>query len=126
MDVASALQVLVVDDEPLIRWSVRQGLLQRGHTVAEAACGADAVTLLHQAPDRFDVVILDYCLPDSRDLALLDEVRRLAPTSAVVMMTAYADERVTTEAVGRGALAVLGKPFRVSALVSLIESAVRR
>ena len=126
MDVTLALRVLVVDDEPLIRWSVRQGLMQRGHIVAEAACGADAVTLLRQGPDCFDVVILDYCLPDSRDLGLLDEVRRLAPTSAVVMMTAYADERVKAEAVGRGALAVLGKPFRVSALVSLIESAVRR
>jgi DNA-binding NtrC family response regulator len=126
MDVAVSLRVLVVDDEPLIRWSVRQGLMQRGHTVAEASCGADAVKLIRQVSDRFDVVILDYCLPDSRDLALLDEVCRLTPTSAVVMMTAYADERVRTEAVGRGALAVLGKPFRVPALVSLVESAVRR
>ena len=125
MDPSLVLRVLVVDDEPLIRWSVRQGLMQRGHTVAEAACGAEAVTLLRQAPDCFDVVILDYRLPDSRDLALLDEVRRLAPASTVVMMTAYADERVKTEAVDHGALAVLGKPFRVGALVSLIESTVR-
>ena len=126
MDAALALRVLVVDDEPLIRWSVRQGLTYRGHTVVEASCGADVVTLLRQAPDRFDVVVLDYRLPDSRDLALLDEIRRLAPTSAVVMMTAYAEERVKTDAVDRGALTVLGKPFQVRALVSLIESTVRR
>jgi DNA-binding NtrC family response regulator len=125
VDVDLALRVLVVDDEPLIRWSVRQGLLQRGHIVAEASCAAEAVTRLRQAPDRFDVVILDYRLPDCRNLALLDEVRRLAPNSAVVVMTACADELVKTEAVGRGALAVLGKPFQVRALVSLIESAVR-
>ena len=120
-----ALRVLVVDDEPLIRWSVRQGLLQRGHHVAEASCGADAVTLLRESPDRFDVVILDYRLPDNHDLTLLDEVRRLAPHSAVVMMTAYADERVTSEAVRRGARAVLGKPFQIAALTSLVESTVR-
>ena len=126
MDAALPLRVLVVDDEPLIRWSVRQALTCRGHSVAEASCGADAVTLLGQAPDRFDVVILDYRLPDSRDLALLDEIRRLAPTSAVVMMTAFAEERVKKEAVDRGALAFLGKPFKVHALVSLVESTVRR
>lgn len=125
MDVDLALRVLVVDDEPLIRWSVRQGLLQRGHRVAEASCGADAVALLRESPDHFDVVILDYRLPDNSDLTLLDEVRRLAPHSAVVMITAYADERVNSEAVGRGARAVLGKPFQIPALVSLVESTVR-
>jgi two-component system response regulator AtoC len=124
-----SLRVLVVDDEPLIRWSVRQGLRERGHMVTEASCGSDAVALLdvsaRQGQDRFDVVVLDYRLPDCRDLTLLDKIHRISPHSAIVMITAYADESVETEAVGRGAFAVLGKPFQVRALVSVVESTVR-
>lgn len=119
------LNVLVVDDEPLIRWSLRRGLGARGHRVAEAGDAAQALELLGAEPDRFDVVLLDYRLPDRQDLTLLDEVRRMAPGSAVLMMTAYGDSGMRSEALQMGALTVVDKPFQVSSFVALIESADR-
>src|SRR6188508_1416947 len=83
------LVVLVVDDEPLIRWSLRQALLDRGHLVSTAATGAEALHEVSNAARPFDVVLLDYRLPDRQDLTLLEDVRRLSPGSVVVMMTAY-------------------------------------
>jgi DNA-binding NtrC family response regulator len=120
------LSVLVVDDEPLIRWSLRQGLAERGHDVVTAATGDDALREISHATRSFDVVILDYRLPDRQDLTLLDDVRSLSPLSVVMMMTAFGDDTMRTGASERGARAVVDKPFQVKNFVSLVESSVAR
>jgi DNA-binding NtrC family response regulator len=118
------LSVLIVDDEPLIRWSLKEALRSHGHDVATAANGAEALALV-ASPGQFDVVILDYRLPDRRDLSLLDDIQLASPHSAVFMMTAFADDDMRAGAQERGVRAVIGKPFQVKSFVSLIESAVR-
>src|SRR5262245_56890638 len=72
------MRVLVVEDEALLRWSITETLLQKGHEVVEAADGAGAIQRL-QANEHVDVILLDYRLPDSNDLVLLANVRRLLP-----------------------------------------------
>jgi CheY-like chemotaxis protein len=79
---SAPLRVLVVDDEPLICWSVAETLVSHGDLVAEAENGQEAVRALARAPEP-DVVLLDYCLPDSNDLGLLSKIRRLAPHTPV-------------------------------------------
>ena len=118
------LAILVVDDEPLIRWSLREALRGRGHEVATASTGAEAVEAVTADPDRFDVVILDYRLPDRNDLSLLEDVQDISPRSAVLMMTAFADDDMRARALERGVIAVVGKPFQVKSFVSLVESAM--
>jgi DNA-binding NtrC family response regulator len=113
---------LVVDDEPLIRWSLKKGLTRRGHHVVEADTGK--ATLERIADGRhFDVIVLDYRLADRQDLSLLGDVRRLAPSSAVFMMTAFGDAEMHEQALALGARGVVDKPFHVSTFVGLIESA---
>jgi DNA-binding NtrC family response regulator len=120
---SSGLSVLIVDDEPLIRWSLRRGLTKRGHTVVEATTAAEALEAIQAGVDRFAVVILDYRLPDRRDLSLLQDVRGIAPNAAVLMMTAYGETDMRSRALSLGAVAVVDKPFQVNELISLIESA---
>jgi len=117
------LRVLVVEDEALIRWSIAETLAHEGHTVMEAANAASAVKAMEEADEEIDVVLLDYRLPDSNDLALLANVRRLQPRSAVVMMTAYGTPEVTEGALALGAYRVVGKPFDMRALESLVVEA---
>jgi two-component system response regulator AtoC len=105
------LRVLVVDDESLLRWSIAESLTDAGHTVIEAGDGATALTLLARAPEWFDVVLLDYRLPDSNDLNLLANVRQQSPHSAVVLMTAFGTADVITGARKLGVAGVLNKPF---------------
>jgi DNA-binding NtrC family response regulator len=118
----SILDVLVVDDETLIRWSLRRGLSRRGHRVTEVGDAAQALEALSVDADRFDVVILDYRLPDRQDLTLLAEIRRRAPRAAVWIMTAFADAPMRTEALALGARAVIDKPFQVNSFIASIES----
>src|SRR5947199_2046630 len=107
------LRILVVDDEPLIRWSLAETLGESGHLVSEAGDGASAVRALTGADGPFDVVLLDYRLPDSNDLNLLSTIRRIAPRSVVIMMTAYGTPEVTSGALNLGAFRVVPKPFEV-------------
>ena len=118
------LCVLVVEDEPLIRWSIAETLAQQGHHVVEAGNADAAVQALNDTPGAIDVVLLDYRLPDSDDLGLLRNIRHLRPESAVVMMTAFADDGMKLAARERGALAVIDKPFQIRTIVDLVESAV--
>jgi DNA-binding NtrC family response regulator len=117
--------VLVVEDEALIRWSIAETLARGGHTVLEAGNKSSAVRTMRDSRDPIDVVLLDYRLPDSDDLGLLADVRRLTPDSAVVMMTAFGTPEVTRGALEMGAWRVVNKPFDMHGLEALVLEADR-
>ena len=119
----SAPTVLVVDDEALIRWSLAEMLGERGYTVTEAGDARMALAAIETAQDPFDVVLLDYRLPDSADLRLLEKVRRLAPSSQVIMITAHNSPELAQGATALGAYRVISKPFEVESLAALVSQA---
>jgi DNA-binding NtrC family response regulator len=123
MDPTSRLLVLVVEDEPLIRWSIAETLAGMGHTVIQADDAGSAVRALADMPEPADVVLLDYRLPDSNGLLLLATIRRLAPTSAVVMMTAHGTPDLTSGALDLGAYRVVDKPFDMHELAPILLDA---
>jgi two-component system, NtrC family, response regulator AtoC len=106
-----SLRVLILDDESLIRWSVAETLAAAGHAVLEAADGTTALRALAEVSDPIDVVLLDFRLPDSNDLTLLSNIRRLTPLSAVVLMSAYGTPEVTKGALALGVYRGLNKPI---------------
>ena len=75
MEKESPLRILVVEDEALMRWAIAETLKPGGHTILQASDGAAALAVLHD-PSAADVVLLDYHLPDSHDVALLARIRR--------------------------------------------------
>ncbi len=120
----SRLRVLVVEDELLIRWAISETLSDAGHIVIEAANALTAVQALTNSVAPVDVVVLDYRLPDSRDLALLAAIRRLSPHSVVMLMTAYGSPELTRDALDLGASQVMHKPFDLHDLESRLINAV--
>ena len=109
---SATMNVLVVDDESLIRWSLGEVLAEDGHAVAEASSGRSALEQLARGV-AFDVIVLDYRLPDSNDLQLLQSIRTLAPATAVIMMTAFGTPEMVAGALKRGAIQVVSKPFDI-------------
>jgi DNA-binding NtrC family response regulator len=110
----------------LLRWSIAELLRRSGHTVLEASTAAAAREAIGPASGRLiDVVLLDHRLPDSRDLQLLDDIRRQSPRSAVIVMTVYASAALVEEALERGAVQVLGKPFDMHGLEGLVTAVFR-
>ena len=82
-----------------------------------------ALAAIRSAAAPFDVVLLDYRLPDSADLRLLVTVRHLAPTSRVIMITAQTSPELAQNAVALGAYRVISKPFEVDSLAALVSQA---
>ena len=118
------VRVLVVDDEPLIRWSCAETLGDSGFQVIEVDNGAAALRALMHANAGADVVLLDLILPDFCDLSLLAVMRRLAPDVPVVIMTAFATPEIVERARQLGAFTVVTKPFEMGELAPLLLRAL--
>lgn len=112
--------ILVVDDEPLIRWSVAESLSDLGYDVEQAGDAAAALRIVTTSSTPIDAVVLDLRLPDMDDLSLLGTLRQLLPTAVLVLMTAFGTPDVITSARLLGAN-VLHKPFEMDELRRAIE-----
>jgi DNA-binding NtrC family response regulator len=121
----SAGRVLVVDDEPLIRWSLVETLEERGYEVVEADDGRGALLAVGDGSLAFAAVLLDFRLPDSSDLTLLARLRALAPATPIILMTAFGTPEMTERALELGAFRVISKPFAVSEMAALVQHAQR-
>jgi two-component system, NtrC family, response regulator AtoC len=101
-------RVLVVDDEPLIRWSLGERLRADGHEIIEAGTAAEA---LEKAQTGVDLVLLDYKLPDEDGLTVLRKLRELDPEMLVIMLTAHKGVETVVVAMKAGAFDYATKPF---------------
>lgn len=115
-------QVLVVDDEPAVCWSVSELLSDRGHAVQVTS----SVEQAWQQLDTFspDAVVLDVRLPGEDGLSALPEFRRRCPEAPVIVVTAFGDLATAVAALGRGAFDYLVKPFELSQFAEVVERAL--
>ncbi len=109
------LDILLVDDEPDLRELLEQVLVDAGHRVVSAGDGAEALT--HTATKVFDVVVCDVRLPKIDGLTLFRRLRKEAPSTHVILMTAYAEVVQAVAALKEGAYDYLTKPFDSEELV---------
>jgi DNA-binding NtrC family response regulator len=114
--------VLVVDDDTEMRALLLDVLRNEGYEVAEAKNGTDAVLALRAR--EFDVILMDKNMPGPSGLDLLPGFRRVCPRSQVILMTAYGDVPSFMEAVEKGAVEFLFKPFRMEEMKAAIAKAL--
>ncbi len=116
MDRAS---ILVVEDEDSQR-SLLAGLLRKeGYTVGEAGNGHDAIELFKN--DVFEIVLLDYRLPDTDGLTLLNKFKEINPEAEVIMVTAFGSIENAVGALKSGASEYLTKPIDLDDLFFKIK-----
>jgi two-component system response regulator AtoC len=114
-------QILVVDDEAVVRTGIAQVLSQQGLAVATAADATQALAQLsHQ---QFGVVLLDIKLPDMNGVQLLKHIRQDYPDTEVIMITGYPTIAGAVECIRLGALDYLVKPFRIEELEAVVQKA---
>jgi CheY-like chemotaxis protein len=101
-------RILLVEDDPSARDSIKLLLRIDRHTVVEAENGREALDCFAREP--FDLVILDYAMPGMRGSELAAHLKRLAPSVPILMVTAYLEKLCDPD---QPVDAVLGKPFGV-------------
>ncbi len=109
MSLSSPKKILIVDDERLIRWSVKQKLEHWGYHVSEAEDGSTALGRVQI--DNPDLVTLDIRLPDMSGLDVLREIKRRNPKLPVIMITAYGAVDLAVDALRIGAFDFIEKPI---------------
>ena len=114
-------KILVVDDEHLIRWSLRQRLEEEGFEVAEAAGGQEAMS---QFDRGCDLVLLDWLLPDVNGHDVLRRMRTSDPSTPIIMLTAHSSVQHAVDMMKEGAFHYAGKPFDLDEVVETITRAL--
>jgi two-component system response regulator AtoC len=115
--------VLVVDDESLLRRSIRGVLMREGYEVVEASSGAEAWSRFQE--DRPDIVVLDLVLGDADGVELLGRFRAEAPDTKVVLMSAHGSFENAVAAMKLGAHDFIKKPFDLTEIVKAVRNAER-
>lgn len=113
-------KILVVDDSALARRLMRQVLEELGHSVEEAADGAQA--LERYVLNRHDLVLLDMVMHGMYGLEVLKKLRELNPLVPVIIATADIQKSTREQVKEAGAAAMINKPLRKEELAAVLAT----
>jgi len=113
------LSVLVVDDDPKIDETLVDILVAKGHEAVFTTSGREALGLIKEK--KFDAVLLDIKMPVINGVDTLVEIKKHSPLTSVVMITAYAEDKLIGQARIEGALQILLKPLDIDKIINFLE-----
>ena len=117
----NAGRVLIVDDDEDIQANFADILQEFGYQTTTAGCGQSALEMIREAD--FDVVLLDYQMPGMDGATLYDEIKKLRPSIAAIMVTAWAGSDGAKRAKEAGTWEVMRKPVNIGELLAKVKTA---
>jgi len=111
--------ILVVDDQFADRETLKGILEDKGYRVATAQDGAEAIEMVKSR--HYDIIFLDVRLPGMDGVETFEQVKKIDPEAAVIMMTGYTEEDLVKRAVRKGAYTCIYKPFDMEKVIALVE-----
>jgi signal transduction histidine kinase len=118
------MNILVVDDDEMVRYVLTEKLHEHGFSVTSADNGLSAVELFGSA--LFDAVLLDLKMPGMDGIETLTELRKLDPHIPVIMVTAFGDIATAVEAIKLGAYDFVEKPPQISRIILTLRRAIEK
>ncbi len=115
-------KILIVEDEAVVRESVRDWLAEDGYDVECVETGEEALERIKA--EEFGIVVLDLRLPGIDGLQVFEQAKELKPETKGVIITAYPSKETLEKAKGLGLLEYLPKPFKVEDLEKIINGAL--
>ncbi|MFC1707220.1 response regulator [Planctomycetota bacterium] len=119
-------RILVVDDEPMVRRTVRGLLSAHNYRVESAASGAEALQRLDESGEAFDVVVLDVSMPDMDGIECMRLMRKKLPSVRILLMSGHPLSLDTENAAGAEVPEFLLKPFDKKTLLRSVRTLLRR
>jgi DNA-binding NtrC family response regulator len=122
MDASGPRRILIVDDEPVLRQSMRQALQADGRRIDLAANGEEAVRL--EAENGYAVIVADLMMPGLSGLDLLRALKERGSRARLILISGYPTIAAAEQAVKMGAFEFLAKPFMPAEIRVLVERAL--
>ncbi len=122
MNNSRAFSILIIDDQKLIRNSLKIALEKENYTVELAETGAGGLSKFRQK--YFDIVLLDIRLPDTSGIDILKQMKSINCEPIIIMMTGYGTIESAVLAMKLGAFDYVNKPFKTKDLLALIKMAL--
>jgi len=120
--IATKAKILIIDDDPDIRDMVSLVLQRHGYAVLTAQDGAAGVAKIKQEP--FDLVFLDIHMPYMDGITALEEIKRIDPDIAAIMMTGYGTQEKVIASLNQKACDFINKPVSLDTLIRVTEKAL--
>ena len=121
--VGTKANILVVDDEEMIRVLFREVLENSGHSVTTAETGFEGLELVKQRD--FDLVFLDLKMPGMVGDELFGRIKAIKPRLPVTIITGYPDSELMARALAHGPFGVMKKPFGESEIIAAVDNFLR-
>jgi two-component system, cell cycle response regulator CpdR len=117
-------RLLIVDDEESMRTLVARAIAMDGHEIVTAADGAEALEILSNGQNAFDLLLTDIQMPVMDGIALALTAARDLPDLTILLMTGFADQRERASGLNAIAHDVITKPFSVADIRSAVADAL--
>ena len=119
--------ILVVDDEPIVRGTIIRALSGWGFRIHEAETAQEAMNVLTTfAGEQPQLVIIDIILPDDNGVRLAEQIREEFPSQRILYMSAYPRDVVWAQGLRDGTEEFMPKPFTAEQLIRKVEAALAR
>jgi signal transduction histidine kinase len=125
-DMPDQVQILVIDDEQIMREGCSRILSKDGWAVICAENGTKGLDEIKAHSDRIDVILLDLMMPGMSGMEVLDHVRTIDPNLLVIVITGYATVESAVEAMKKGAYDFIPKPFTPDQLRIVVRRALEK
>jgi len=120
------INILVIDDEQIMRDGCSRILSKDGWSVLTAENGKQGLNEIQACPEKIDVILLDLMMPGMSGMEVLDQVRAIDPNLLVIVITGYATVESAVEAMKKGAYDFIPKPFTPDQLRIVVRRALER
>jgi DNA-binding NtrC family response regulator len=122
-DIGASMKILIVDDDKLIRWSLKEMLSQEGYEVDAVATTAEALT--HAESTNYNLICADIDIEDENGIEMLKEFKTVQPDAKIIILSAHSRNQVEPQVENLSILSIIEKPFQSEQLKGLVRDVLR-
>lgn len=117
--IGALIKILVVDDDKLIRWSLKEMFSQEGYDVDTVATAAEALT--HVEDTNYNLICADIDIEDENGIEMLKKLKMVQPEVKIIILSAYSRNQIEPQVEELSILSIIEKPFQSEQIKGIVR-----